>query len=240
MIFKDAKGFSLVEMMVVVATISLLAAVGIPQYSKFKRKAHETEAKVSLGAIYVTEKSFHGEYSFYHTSLQAIGFGLEGRHYFNVGFGTTTAVVPAAYGFNAVVDDTIMDIRSLCVGYNGTGSDVSCQLMVDIPDIPTVSTATADDFFAAAVSTPALYAKNEVQPGVMSLVVEALVLPIDVMARPPPTEQTMPIDCRNPIYAAYCTSPSSYYEDTSKSMWTIDSTKTIKATPCMVLDRSGT
>ena len=152
MIFKDAKGFSLVEMMVVVATISLLAAVGIPQYSKFKRKAHETEAKVSLGAIYVTEKSFHGEYSFYHTSLQAIGFGLEGRHYFNVGFGTTTAVVPAAYGFNAVVDDTIMDIRSLCVGYNGTGSDVSCQLMVDIPDIPTVSTATADDFFAAVVN----------------------------------------------------------------------------------------
>ena len=128
--FKSTKGFSLIEMMIVVAIMSLIATIGIPQYSKFKRKAHDTEAKVSLGALFVSEKIFHSDYNFYHTSLQAIGF-----------------VAP--------VDDAVMSIKAQCVGTNGTGTDTSCRLMVNVPDIFSASTSTQDDFYASAISNPA-------------------------------------------------------------------------------------
>ncbi len=39
MVLKNNKGFSLVELMVVVAIIGVLSAVAVPQFQKFQRKA---------------------------------------------------------------------------------------------------------------------------------------------------------------------------------------------------------
>ena len=241
MILKNSNGFSLVEMMIVVAIISLLAAIGIPQYSKFKRKAHETEAKVSLGALYISEKSFHSQYSFYHTSLQALGFGLEGRHYYNVGFGTATSVTATDYGFWAPVDNTIMSIQRQCVGNNGTGTDTSCQLMVTVPDIPVLATTTATDFYAYATSSPALYSKNIIPLSqAATLVAEFLVSTNQAVAA---VNTNDVINCAAPnlppALVLYCGSPDSYSEDTSITAWTIDSTKTIKQAPFIVVAPGG-
>ena len=56
-IFKK-EGFTLVELMVVVAIIGILAAIAIPQYSKFQARARQSEAKVLLAAAFTAEKSF--------------------------------------------------------------------------------------------------------------------------------------------------------------------------------------
>ena len=40
---RSRAGFSLVELMIVVAIIGMLAAVGIPQYAKFQAKARQSE-----------------------------------------------------------------------------------------------------------------------------------------------------------------------------------------------------
>ncbi|NLE49114.1 MAG: prepilin-type N-terminal cleavage/methylation domain-containing protein [Sandaracinaceae bacterium] len=46
------KGFTLIELMIVVAIIGVLAAVAIPAYVNFTRKAKTAEAGTNLGAIY--------------------------------------------------------------------------------------------------------------------------------------------------------------------------------------------
>ena len=48
---RGESGFTLIELMVVVGIVSLLAAVAIPTFSKYIRKAKSTEARTSLKQI---------------------------------------------------------------------------------------------------------------------------------------------------------------------------------------------
>jgi type IV pilus assembly protein PilA len=63
--YRSEKGFTLVELMIVVAIIGILAAVAIPQYRKFQLKAKTSEAKTNLGAIMTCEASWQAEHDLY-------------------------------------------------------------------------------------------------------------------------------------------------------------------------------
>ncbi len=58
---KGKKGFTLIELMIVVAIIGILAAIAIPNFLKFQAKSKQSEAKANLGAIYTGQISFFGE-----------------------------------------------------------------------------------------------------------------------------------------------------------------------------------
>ena len=71
---KNEKGFSLVELMVVVAIIGILAAIAIPNYQKFQRKAQQVEAKTMMSGLYANQITFLNEWNYLSASFKQIGF----------------------------------------------------------------------------------------------------------------------------------------------------------------------
>jgi len=59
---KGTKGFTLIELMIVVAIIGILAAIAIPNFLRFQAKSRTSEGKTNLKAVYTAQSSYYGEY----------------------------------------------------------------------------------------------------------------------------------------------------------------------------------
>ena len=59
--FRKQEGFTLIELMIVVAIIGILAAIAIPNFLQYQMKSRQSEAKTNLGAIKTSEVSWQGE-----------------------------------------------------------------------------------------------------------------------------------------------------------------------------------
>jgi type IV pilus assembly protein PilA len=75
---KNNKGFTLIELMIVVAIIGILAAIAIPNFMNYQCKAKQTEAKSLLGAIRTAQEAYYAEYSKYAENTGAMGFTTRG------------------------------------------------------------------------------------------------------------------------------------------------------------------
>ncbi|HIG72839.1 MAG TPA: prepilin-type N-terminal cleavage/methylation domain-containing protein [Myxococcales bacterium] len=62
---KSKKGFTLIELMIVVAIIGILAAIAIPNFVRFQLKAKTSEGKVNLAAIRTAEEAYFSEFGSY-------------------------------------------------------------------------------------------------------------------------------------------------------------------------------
>lgn len=110
------KGFTLIELMIVVGIIGILVAIAAPNFAKYQSKARQSEAKISLAAIYTAQKSFYSEYSSYIPSLDAVGFAPEGnKRFYSVGW--TGAYTGTVQGYSAGVANNSIARTNFPAGY---------------------------------------------------------------------------------------------------------------------------
>ncbi len=71
-LFDRTKGFTLVELMVVIVIIGILAAVAIPKFLNASQKAKASEFPLQLTAIYTGELAYQAQSGAFVTSLQSL------------------------------------------------------------------------------------------------------------------------------------------------------------------------
>ena len=81
------KGFTLVELMVVVAIIGILTAVAVPGFKKYQAKSKAAEAPLALASMYSGELAAFANYGTYVACVKQLNVTQPIKSYYIVGFG---------------------------------------------------------------------------------------------------------------------------------------------------------
>ena len=86
-------GYTMIELMIVVAIIAFLSMVAMPSFMRFLAKAKRAEAYMNLSALYKAQKVYwveHHKYSNVLSGPESVGWKPEGAHYYTYGFAQGT------------------------------------------------------------------------------------------------------------------------------------------------------
>ena len=117
------QGFTLVELMIVVAIISLLAAIGLPAYQNYAREAKRSDAHNSITTIANLQERFFTENNRYTALTTDLGFPA-GAVTSNEGYWLMTIPTGTATGYTirAAPTGNHTDLDCLQIEQNSLGA----------------------------------------------------------------------------------------------------------------------
>jgi len=142
LIRNNQKGFTLIELMIVVAIIGILAAIAIPNFLQYQLKAKTAEAKTNIGSIKTSQEAFKAEYDFYATctanpavatigpAKQAWGVPAAGNGWAEIGYSPSGSVY---YSYEVSTGGTVSTaaIRGIAAGSCGNAMSIGAVADLD-------------------------------------------------------------------------------------------------------------
>jgi type IV pilus assembly protein PilA len=119
---RSSLGFTLIELMIVVAIIGILAVLAIAGFTAFQAKSKQAEAKINLGAMGSMALSYRAENNTYITDFTGLGWSPTGNtrygYYYDTSLfpGTPSitpsggCVIPVTNGAASTSDSTFIAI----------------------------------------------------------------------------------------------------------------------------------
>jgi prepilin-type N-terminal cleavage/methylation domain-containing protein len=96
---RNTKGFTLIELMIVVVIIGILAAIAIPKFTEVSKNAKQSEAEPTLKQISTLQETYHQKWDIYQADITKLtGYENPQAKYFGftVKTGTTGAMCAVA------------------------------------------------------------------------------------------------------------------------------------------------
>ena len=125
---RNRRGFSLTELMIVVAIIGILAVLAIPNFLTYQARAKQSEAKTNLVALHTSELAYFAEKNTYVDDFNAIGFAVTGSsqlYYYELGDGSSGTLPP---GCTASTLDNVSATGFTAVATANIDGDPTCDI----------------------------------------------------------------------------------------------------------------
>lgn len=116
---RNSKGFTLIELFIVVIIIGVLAALAIPRFMNTTARSKQAEAQGILKQIYTLERSYYQEHDVYTDNVTALGIEIMGQTWYTytIEIQGTNFIATANAADPGIDDDPTPDTWSI----DGTG-----------------------------------------------------------------------------------------------------------------------
>jgi len=121
---KRQRGFSLIELLIVIAIIVVIISIAAPKYSQYQMQARETAVMQELGTLYSAQTTYYSMFGKYAANLSDLGpptGGAEGPQGANLIGKTLADGVHNSYRFTMAGNGSAFSVTAVPETYGSSG-----------------------------------------------------------------------------------------------------------------------